>query len=154
MITDQSQWNGPLVASDGKRTVEVVAVEGPSTGGNYLVTFAESFFDSDGDFVSSAWFKPDGTALLPCERNITISPAAAGDICQLMPDGGGDASDETTALREEVARLREAVRHAQAVFEDYERLHHAKDTVDGYKKAATNRSHALKMSAALESTDQ
>lgn len=63
-------------------------------------------------------------------------------------------TDETTALREEVARLRNAVRHAQAVFEDYERLHHAKDTADGYAKAAANRGHALKMSAALESTDQ
>ena len=109
MITDQSQWNGPLVASDGTRTVEVAEVEGPDYDGDYLVTFAESFVDLEGYPTEQAWFKPNGMAFLPHWRTITISPAAegAGDICQLMPDGGGDASDEITALREEVARLRE-----------------------------------------------
>lgn len=107
MITDQSQWKEPLVARDGKRTVGVEAVKGPNDKGNYLVSFAEKLTDKINNRPSWSWFKPDGTALYLWNRNITISPAAegAGDICQLMPDGGGDASDETTAsARNEMER--------------------------------------------------
>jgi hypothetical protein len=67
--------------------------------------------------------------------------------------GDQDVLDLLESLRTpdaaEVERLREAVRYAEAVFDDYVSMHHAKDTSDGYAKAERNRAHRDKMRAAL-----
>ena len=59
------------------------------------------------------------------------------------------ATDALGAFRDENEKLRAAVDYARMVFDDYEQLHFAKDTSDGYLKAAKNSEHSRVMRAAL-----
>ena len=150
MITDQSQWDGPLVASDGKRTVGVVGVERPDGGPNYLAFFDEHLTDLEGNRRKWAWFKSGGTTFYSYDRNITISPAAegAGDICQLMPDGGGDAQ---WPLGTRVRKLKGSSWTIRVVG-----FHSTKLTPEGYAVESENEPGSVQIypRAALESTDQ
>lgn len=152
MITDQSQWNGPLVARDGKRTVGARKIEGPDRHGDYLIEFGEPL-RGRGIGVIAAWFGPTGKSRQ--YRNITISPAAeapaaegAGDICQLMPDGGGDAQ---WPLGTRVRKLKGSSWTIRVVG-----FHSTKLTPEGYAVESENEPGSVQIypRAALESTDQ
>lgn len=87
------------------------------------------------------WLEPEccacrETGRVWCEDNV-------------WPNSDCEATGTEYVRADVVAKLAKALKHAESVFEDYERMHHAKDTSDGYAKAATNRAHALKMRTAI-----